>query len=255
MATLSQGTCPQCGGRGYTTYDDGGYHCFSCGVHSSGSGFVGLAARINKPKETIQQDACHPLPRDAEPLIGAHGKVSCGMQGKAQLWVQMYGITQAEIDQHHVLWSTQEQLLIFPVYDSGGSLLMWQGRYFGNYHKHPKYLTRGKKETVLHVIQPDKPAPFVVLTEDLISAIKVGRQYPAIPLWGSSLSKEVVQRIATQYERAYLWLDYDKRDYAIKASFEHCMRLHITPIITQLDPKCYSDDEIKTIMQRDYTDD
>ena len=70
-----------------------------------------------------------------------------------------------------------------------------------------------------------------------------------MPLWGSYLSKEQALRLAHLYEHVYLFLDHDKREASIKLAIEHTMRLHITPIIAKLDPKCYSDEEMAELLK------
>ena len=120
---------------------------------------------------------------------------------------------------------------------------MWQGRYFGRNPRHPKYFTRGNYESVLDIIgQP--LGKNIILTEDLISAIKVGRKHTTMPLWGSYLSTSNAKRLSVLFSEAFLWLDYDKREEAVKLSLKHCLHLDIIPIITHLDPKCYTDGEI-----------
>lgn len=231
---VSQGPCPypECthSSNGYTEYDDGGFHCFSCGKHGNGSQYHALL----HPKTEVKTKGIE-LPEDT--------KITNKML-KALPWLRKYGMTDAEIDDNCMLWSEQKQYLIFPVFDETKKILMWQARYFGDNPKHPKYITRGFKDDVMHILGKGK-SDFLVLTEDLISAIKVSRQFTAMPVWGSCLSNNMGKRLSKMYENVYLWLDYDKRNESVKQSIKHSLYLTIKPIITTLDPKCYDDLEIK----------
>jgi len=237
---LSQGPCPYCASHdAYTTYVDGGYHCFSCGAHQGENPYKTIKQKLNMRGTVILE--IPPLPEDV---------VELPSNTKAHDWVKSYGITDAEIVTNEFLWSEEKSLLIYPVSDPAVGLLMWQARYFGDKPRHPKYLTRGLKDSVIHIIGADKKGP-LVLTEDLLSAIKVGRQQAAMPLWGSALSREMAQRLSIVHKDIRLWLDYDKREEAIKISLRHCLFLDIVPIITKLDPKCYDDDEITEYLKDD----
>lgn len=236
--------CPYCtSSDGYCEYADGGHHCFSCGHHHDSSPYKALRNTPGGILKAVGMGGCPPLPEDAH-VIGWDLGEPYSVWG----WLDKYGLTDAEINTNHFHWSPAKELLIFPIYSTQGNLIMWQGRYFGANKKHPKYLTRGEKDSVLHILGKENPGP-VVLVEDIISAIRVSRHQPAMPLWGSHLSADVARRLATQYKDAQVWLDYDKRGEAIKLAFAHCMRLHIEPVITELDPKCYNDGEIKEYLK------
>lgn len=257
MSSIRQGACPRCpSSDAYTEYDDGGTHCFSCGWHTPGNAYKKLLGKAIMHPNKVVLEKCPLLPEDAIGLIGlAH---TCRTH-KTLEWLSHYGITLSEIDTHQFCWSEGNQYLIFPVYDPRGNLIMWQARYFGDNPRHPKYLTRGFKEDVLHVLGQPGKSPFlngaredveprtdsIVLVEDLISAIKVSRVTPAMPLWGSSLSPQNAHRLSLVYGSAYLWLDYDKREEAVKQAIKHSLSLSIHPIITKLDPKCYGAEDIR----------
>ncbi len=237
MGVLRQGPCPYCASSdAFTEYDDGGVHCFSCGKHQPGNAYKKMMEKLTTTLKPVV--GCPELPEDTTNVLDP----------RATAWVKKYGITDAEIDENKMLWSEEKQLLIFPVLNEVGEVLMWQGRYFGPKKTHPKYLTRGLKESLVHIIGQDKPGP-LVLTEDLISSIKVGRQQPAMPIWGSAISAELVQQVRLLYPHVVLWLDFDKRDTSIKLAMKHCLWIHIDPLITQLDPKCHSDLEIAKFLK------
>lgn len=220
---------------GFVEYPDGGAHCFSCGYHVSANKY----AQISQSQTSIGNMRVV-LPQDAITVI----------PNKPLLWLHKYGITDAQIASHKFLFSASRELLIFPVYQDG-TLLFWQGRYFGNLPRHPKYITRGNSP--LHILGKGK-SEYIVLVEDLLSAIRVAEIATAMPLWGSHVSAETARRIATQYSIAKLWLDYDKRETSIRTAVQQCMRLTILPVITSEDPKCYSKEDILTTIGDEYYD-
>jgi hypothetical protein len=237
MGVLRQGACPYCASHdAYTEYEDGGVHCFSCGKHQPGNAYKKMMEKLTTTLKPVV--GCPELPEDTTSVLAP----------RATAWVKKYSITDAEIDKNKMLWSEEKQLLIFPVLNEVGEVLMWQGRYFGPKPRHPKYLTRGLKESLVHIIGQDKQGP-LVLTEDLISAIKVGRQQPAMPIWGSAISAELVQRLRLLYPEVILFLDYDKRDTSIRLAMKHCLWIHIEPLIALLDPKDYSDEELAELLK------
>ncbi len=255
MSNYIQGGCQFCGSHdAMTTYPDGGYHCYSCGRHSSGNPYKNILGKKTPRKE----GGCEPLPEDTVSLFDAHKQYHAVFNPGygAENWVHKYGITDAEIDENNFCFSQSESLLIFPVYgNSYHDLIMWQGRYFGENKKHPKYLTKGKPDDCSHIITPLAPRDGslgeysrILLTEDLISAIKIGRQAHAMPLWGSHISNNVAMRLSRLYGSTRLWLDYDKRESSIKQCMKNSCTLKVTPIITSLDPKEYSDFEITQII-------
>ena len=181
------------------------------------------------------------LPSDAETVLPIH----------AEGWLKTYGITKEERVVYGIMYSKQKELLIFPDFDAKGQVIMWQGRYFGNNKDHPKYLTYGNKNHI--TICDDNKDPegmpsfdMVCIVEDKVSAIKVGRLMPAVPLYGSTLSLEHATRLGKVFKLAYLWLDHDKYRESLKQArmmsflFQHGIQVKTK----DLDPKAY---DLRTI--------
>lgn len=76
------------------------------------------------------------------------------------------------------------------------------------------------------------------ITEDSLSAIKCGRVVDSVPLFGSSVNNDKLQRITQPYDFIYVWLDADKWPSAINIS-ERIKLLGKDSIViyTELDPK------------------
>ena len=142
------------------------------------------------------------------------------------------------------LYTFSQELLIFPIYVNG-ELLMYQGRYFGDNPEVPKYLTKGYKGDVLHLLgNHDESA--IVCTEDLISAVKVSTVMNSSPLWGSSLSFKHAIRLSKRFKQLVLWLDMDKAADSLKMASKYAGLFDtVKSVVTEKDPKEYNHDEIR----------
>jgi len=87
----------------------------------------------------------------------------------------------------------------------------------------------------------------VVITEDPLSAIKVSRQVDAIPCLGTNFPLHKINELRNRgYQHVVVWLDSDKwregREIADKCKW---IGMSATTLLTELDPKCYIDEQIK----------
>lgn len=92
----------------------------------------------------------------------------------------------------------------------------------------------GKKQNVL------------IITEDLLSAIKIARQGYAMPLWGSEASTPLLMRLKGICGGILVWLDSDKWKNAHDiVNRSQSIGLKAMCVFTNLDPKEYTDEKIK----------
>lgn len=232
--------CPKCGSKdNLGVWQDGQKWCFGCKYFIQGENAKSLKSmqdRFNPPQQEEKSD--HDSSRPALPA-----DYSRQLPDIATQWLVKYGISKGERIKNHIGWSDKYESLIFPVFDVDNSLLLVQRRYFGT-DLFPKYHTRGKPESLIHVLGGSWPST-CVLVEDLISAIKVGRQFYASPLWGSNLSIEKIKRLSSQYAKLILWLDRDKAKDSIKFKWKALPFFDkVSIIVTNHDPKEYNDDAI-----------
>lgn len=248
MATfVKHEPCPKCGSKNNLgRYSDGSAWCFGCGYYEKATADAQIQEFVKGVDKSSKM--CRPLPQDAEPVFPT----------PVIDWLSKYSLTSEEIRDNNFLYSPYKKLLIFPVYEDNvdrSHLLMWQGRYFGDNKEYPKYVTYGAKN-LLHIIDRGSnsdsfSSTHVVLVEDLISAIRVGRTRPAMPLWGSTIPLEHARRLCRLFSKATVWLDMDKRleglKQAVKLSplFEEGCTAVVT---TTKDPKEYTDQEIQEIL-------
>ena len=90
----------------------------------------------------------------------------------------------------------------------------------------------------------------MVITEDALSAIRIASQCDAMPALGTNVPAHKIIALKPLYEFITIWLDRDKwreaREIAEKCQW---VGLSANTVYTELDPKCYSDLEIKEYLK------
>ena len=217
--------CPNCAKRGADTrgdnlvkYSDGGAYCFSCGFHSFGS--KSFHKRMEEPTATIL-DIVRPMPDDIEPLKAKHA---------GWHWLSQY----LEILPNGLLWSSNQQWLIFP-YREEGKLFAWQARQFGEHG--PKWLTFGSVTDTIYILGDQQTTP--ILVEDIVSAFKIKQAGgTAIPLFGCTIGLKRSQKLMARFKLVSLWLDPDKRkETVLEAHRAFKLGLHMKVMLSEADPK------------------
>lgn len=224
--------CPNCGSRDNVgRYSDGHGFCFGCGYTEPAVSrvipqIVADVTRKNKVK---------PLPQDTQNKLNV----------KAWQWLRKYDIINSETANYR--WSDLEEQLIYCVFgESQYDLLFWQARNF--MPKRRKYFSSGPAKEILHIIGESKNST-IILCEDVVSAIKIGRQQAAMPLWGSNIPLETLRRLSDQFNRVGIWLDMNKAFESLKSSCRGSqLNLEMFSIVTPKDPKEYTDEEISKII-------
>ena len=223
--------CPACAANGRDrkknnlgVYSDGGTYCYSCGFSSNGTTANRIRSMAHRAAKKIPA-----LPEDISNTLGENAK----------RWLLRYFPTETF---PQCLWSEQEQKLYFMLPDGA-----FQYRYFGQNKDHPKWVGYGINDNLLHITGNNHFPNSIVLVEDIISAMKVGHISPTLCLFGSNIS---LKRLATLkllgYNEVIIWLDWDKKEYAIKAAqLAQSIGLNSKVIHTKLDPKDYNFEEIK----------
>jgi hypothetical protein len=227
-------------GDNLIVYADGHKHCFGCGSHHHApvtmDSIRKMAERAKEAAVTLDEFANRlEFPRDFTPLDQAL------FAKEPQHWLASYGITGDEIKKHGIGWSAKDSLLIFPWYNTAGNLLMWQGRNFSG--KGPKYVTKGPKSEVNAYIGNTRCDTLVVV-EDFVSAIKVGRTFAAMPLWGADMTLGQVQTANKRFGDLVVWLDSNKVRDAVKLALRASQYMPTCVVSSGLDPKQYSLDAI-----------
>lgn len=241
--------CPRCveqgrdrAGDNLGRYDDGGGHCFSCGHHVFPNRVVRRDA-VNEPQNQIT------LPRDFTRDVPA----------MAWKWLLQYGLP-------YTYWkpftgySPAEERLVFTV---GEPIRFSIGRYLGEdvgergtgqswVRRAPrKWWFYGDGHGHVEVLEPkERCTSKVVLVEDVISAHKVGQVATAICLFGTNVHAKAISALQYLEQPVTLWLDYDQRTLLPKKinRLNAFLRHPVDFIVTEKDPKAYSLDELKEIL-------
>ena len=234
------------------THQEGGIsaHCFRCNMH----GFhvfpqPSLAERLKRRSEKQEADAAV----EREVRLPAGGSY-CPKDWPhhAKVWLYKAGLSNDVIVKHGIYYHPATDRVVLPVTE-GERLVYWQARGFD---KHlDKYLNPKVADKPLAVYRGHLPC--CVVTEDLLSAIRVnGAGYSAACPLGTSLSDSQALRL---YLHALampvaIWLDPDVAGRRASRKFARQLSLmgagaHVREIKTDKDPKYYSDQEIKEILQ------
>ena len=176
----------------------------------------------------------------------------------ARLWLYKADIRDYQIEKYGIGYSKYLHRVILPVYDETGELLMWQGRGLTP-HQTKYYNVRGSGKSgyffkswvsynKIHSHTWDR----VVVVEDVLSVIKVGRSCPTVAGLGTSLSQAQINYLGN-FNRVTFWYDDDKG--GLKGSEKGMKALSLITkvdrIRTQLDPKNLSYDEINQIIKEE----
>ena len=228
------------------------YYCHRCGEGGT-IRLTGLStrqaaafARSNKPSPGVTGAVRGTvrLPADFTQQIPAPGLA----------WLYKSGITQAEIRTFMIGYSPSQDRVILPVYDRDQRLIYWQGRYLGDHKraKARKYTNQYQlgREMTYFCNEGHPVAGGVVLVEDILSAIKVGRVTNAVALLFATIPRKLVQSLVERgYQTIYIWLDPDKAEYTARQlmrlrSFNYPVRRVYSP----RDPKCYNEVAIREFL-------
>lgn len=257
---LGHEPCPKCraegkdrDGNNMGRWEDGHGYCFA------GHRTVYKADNITLLEQVTamhHREATTPkvlqLPADCQSTIGH----------RALTWLAQYGIMLDEIKENEILWSDFRDQLLFPFRDSTGHLMAYQARCFRPPigQAFTKWINYGDLGDLTHIIEKEEwtkgPDTFLyspatlVIVEDIVSAIKVGRQRRTMPLFGSSLSLRRALRLRYLANNIIFWLDADKFKESVDFSKQLQMYgIECRSIFTEKDPKTYSDEQINDFLR------
>lgn len=209
---LRHSPCSSCGSSdARAEYDDGSTFCFVCRRNTGGDPLKRLTTAQPKAGRGVDQHETKALPAEAA------------------AWLDKYGLTDDEKSEFS--WHPVRRHLIF----RDGEF--YNARNFGGGTKYVSYGTKPYRIRGTGI-----PC---VLVEDAISGIRIGRQASSLILFGSALpaGKRLLPR------RSAVWLDADKWGASVALAFQlRCLGTDCKVIRTELDPKCYSDQEIREII-------
>jgi hypothetical protein len=177
--------------------------------------------------------------------FGIHGKV----------WLNKYGITEHEVLTYGICYDLEEDSIIFPTFDADG-LAGFQERCLRPGYDGPKYLSYFLRPAVQRCATTYADMAGLVLVEDFVSAIKVGRIMQAIPLRTTNLSSIQKRAILDLgVKDFFIWLDDDNmivKRHQLNLKRELDKIGYAVIIKTGNDPKYYSTSDIICIIYGDH---
>jgi hypothetical protein len=223
--------CPACHISGrketFAIYSDGHGWCFYCGHHKR--------SRELPMLQNCNTDQTAALPPDSGYEIAF----------QALEWLSLYDIERSEILTNKLLWSPKLERLIFPYYSpDDNKLLAWQGRSFRS--DRVKWYGKGHLDELIHLIGYKPATKRIILVEDIVSAIKVGRVEAAMPIFTSKLKTEKLVELRKKTDSLVVWYDPDAMDNAVEDALKVSnFGFRVKVIKSKHDPKEHNMSEIR----------
>lgn len=201
-----------------------------------------LAERVARKAE--QQAADDAIRRDPRPPYPADFDVQ-GWPLAARVWLYKAGLFVEDIKILGAYFHHKSQRVVLPV-TKEGKLVYWQARNVGLCPLGaPKYLNPEVDRTTL--VAEFGQGPEIVLTEDILSAYRVGMATEAWSLLGTKLPTPILVRLLEEKRPVFVWLDDDDHgnnpgQHAAGVIMRTLTNVGITcrNIKTTLDPKLLS---------------
>lgn len=227
-------------------------YCFRCGrrgFHRAAPSLASLKARISNEGHTEDTDGTI---REPQNLVRAFQRWPV----EARVWINRARVTEEEVEHYGLAYEPNTGRVIIPWYDGDGNLVQYQSRRVSDADPKPKYLTYRKDNDVPAVLLTDNcicDSTRLIIVEDFLSGVRVGRFVPTLVLMGTKLQgyhlREIVYR---GYDEFVIWLDDDnvqvkKAQLQIKKSLDKVGKALIYHG-NGVDPKELSDDGILEIL-------
>jgi DNA primase len=171
---------------------------------------------------------------------------------KAALWLYKAGLGRPEIARLGAYYHPPSDRVVLPILDGSGAPVFWQAR--APDKRQPKYMAAEVDRSLL--VPKWGLAACPTLTEDILSAFKVGLVAEGWALMGTSASDALVNQLLTRNKHdnaAYVnvWLDPDAPGQ--RAASKVCKRLQaygltVRNIQSPKDPKLMTLQQIKEIL-------
>jgi hypothetical protein len=248
--------CPQCGAgtntnaaivnhqiKGYSLF------CNACGYNPFVDKGVMTLAELKELKE-LNDAASRYTDWDCR-LPNDFSEVAIPVEGR--LWLYSSGLTETIIRRYGIGYSAKLRRVVIPVRDARQNLVWYQARAVHTGQK-PKYIqpSRDKGGTLFSTtIDAANSESTVIITEDILSCIKLeSAGYIAASILGTKISTGQINRLA-KFKRANVWLDGDAAGVKASTAVRRSLSLvtYATSIRTRKDPKKYSRDELRRIIE------
>lgn len=253
----TRGYCPKCctDKKLWITRESKGYFCYcnKCSwkhftkITISAKELFNIRQRDKKLLKDFTQGEAH-LPDD----------FTLRIPEEAMFWLLKYSVSESIAMQYGIGYSPSMNRVILPVYNKG-NLVFVQARavrdgqvpkYISSESVHKSHLLFKSSLVTEDTLMKVKERPLVI-TEDILSAIVVGKSYPSISVMGTSISTYQLNYITSLGVPVVVWLDGDQA--GIKGRRKMLKELELMGVecsyrSTQKDPKEYNQEEIRRII-------
>lgn len=233
-------SCPSCGSRdNLARYSDGSAFCFGCRYVERGTTSPFVKERDGKDEEPTDRVG---FPRDSTDIIDHRGLE----------WLSSFGLSTRDASTASFKWSPYWQQLLIPVFEEGRSepCCIQAKNFDPERASKAKYYNVGDKSNHF-TIYGGRRSNLIVLTEDVLSSLKIAPISDAMPLLGVHIARDKLMRLKRLYSSLVVWLDEDKWKEAREiADAAKLIGFKATTLLTPDDPKCYSIDDLSTFLSR-----
>lgn len=232
--------CDECGSRDAVAEYHNGTYCFSC--HHSNYFFN------NKSKLVVDKSDSKIIEAGFQTCaIKENGYIHCFLKERhfKEDHLRFYNLEQSIDDNYLVLTGYEDCVRQFI-----------EIRLMNSTITGPKYRTIGTKKIWYKGSVPfSNKVERLIVVEDMLSAMRVGWMFPCVALRGTSLSEEVISKFCAfeKHLTIYTWFDSDGPGQAAAKAFKEKLNwagFLIKNIVSEKDPKMYSDDEIRMILSQ-----
>lgn len=196
-----------------------------------------LAERLARIKAETAADAA--AGQDVRPPMPADFNPSAWPL-PARVWLYKAGLSNARITELGFYWNPAMKRVVLPVL-AGEQLVYWQARGFDK--DRPKYINPPVDKPIYRCGH----GPVLVITEDILSAARVGEVTEAWSILGTSADEAVAAQMVAMGKPVRVWLDPDKAGLKGRRKLVPRLRAYgvdALAIKADRDPKLYSKQEI-----------
>ena len=215
-------------------------NCYRCGFkdfHDKGIQTLAQRAKIKKLNEEAENvQHTNTLPEDFTKELPRH----------ARMWLFKAGITETVWKENNIGYSASLERVVLPIFNKDGDLIWYQCRALLD-GQSPKYIQpEGSKDNCIFVREHTTDRGYIVVVEDILSAIRVGKNITTICLLGTKITTEQAAELSRYSNKYVTWLDSDKAGKDGAYSIRKTLGLigDTSNISTNQDPKMLSDKEI-----------
>lgn len=162
---------------------------------------------------------------------------------RAKLWLYKAGLDKSTIARLGIYYHKPSNRVVLPIIE-GDTVTYWQARAFDPGHQ-PKYLNPSVDRSA--VLPKFGSGPVLVLTEDYLSAVKVGMVTEAWSLLGTEVKKPVLAKLVVETRPIVVWLDPDPAGDKGRRALMNQLKMFGVPvsyITSDKDPKLLSKEDI-----------